>query len=437
MRSKTPLHLVACLVPFTALIALSACEGGGPVDVDGGGVGLPDAGGLSAHDGGQNGDPDAGTAGPTWHRDVLPVVQRTCLGCHLEGGVAPFPLETFAQAKAMHLGVADAVAQRRMPPWMPDPECRTYKHQRLLTQAEIDTFVAWSAAGAPEGDPADGPGEPPAPAALPWVSDTLDPGVDYTPSTASGPDDYHCFILDPQREQPADVIGFDIVPGVHRMVHHVLLYSAARTDAQAQDARHPGPGWKCFGGPGTANPQVVGGWVPGTPVTQYPEGTGIRVEPDAVLVMQVHYNTSTGGAEPDRTRVRLQYARQPVPKLAQILPQAHATFAIPPQSTNYEVTTTENTQHPGVTVWGVLPHMHQLGKRIRVEVAETGTCLVDIPRWDFHWQQFYMFEEPLQVAPDHGRTMTCAWDNPTSQWVRWGEGTGDEMCLNYVYVTVP
>ena len=440
LRDALTKPAAAALMTALTVLLLSGC--GGPAQTVPADAGTPPAispssdGGTSGGDGGTvNGDGGT-TAAPTWHRDVLPVVQRSCAGCHLEGGVAPFPLQTYAQAEPMHFAIADAVAQRRMPPWMADPSCRSYEHERLLTQGEIDTIVAWSAGGAPEGDPADAPAEPPPPLALPWVSDTLDPGFDYTPSTATGPDDYHCFILDPMRTQAADVIGFDIEPGVRRMVHHVLLYSAARTDAQTADAQHAGPGWKCFGGPGTSNPQVVGGWVPGTPVTQYPQGTGIRVPASAVLVMQIHYNTSTGPAVPDRTRVKLQYAQQPVAKVAQILPQAHATFAIPPQSTGYEVTTTESGPHPGVTVWGVLPHMHQLGTRLRVEIAQTGTCLVDIPKWNFHWQQFYMFKEPVQVAPSHGRKMTCGWDNPTSKTVTWGEGTGDEMCLNYVYLTL-
>ncbi len=406
--------------------ALLACGGSSPQtpSVD---AGLPPGGGGDA---GHHG------AAPTWHKDVLPIVQDSCLGCHAEGGIGPFALATYDQAKAMHLGMADAVVQKRMPPWMADPSCREYEHERRLTDAQIATITAWSEAGAPEGDPKDAPAEPPPPQALPWVSATLDPGVDYTPSTAAGTDDYHCFILDPALTQAAHVIGFDIVPGERKMVHHVLLYAVPRTAAQSKDAQTPDvPGWTCFGATGTGSDNVVGGWVPGTPVTRYPEGTGVRVAATDVLVMQIHYNT-LGGAVPDRTRVRLQYAQGAVQQ-ALILPQAHAAFAIPPQSEGYQVTTTDPGSRVAATVYGVLPHMHQLGRNIRVEVAQTGECLVDIPKWDFHWQQFYMLKEPVKVLPGQSRKMTCGWDNPTPQTVTWGEGTAEEMCLNYVYVTLP
>ena len=39
------------------------------------------------------------------------------------------------------------------------------------------------------------------------------------------------------------------------------------------------------------------GWVPGAPATPFPEGTGIRIEPGSMLVVQMHYNTRTAAAD--------------------------------------------------------------------------------------------------------------------------------------------
>lgn len=76
-----------------------------------------------------------------------------------------------------------------------------------------------------------------------------------------------------------------------------------------------------------------------------------------------------------------------------------------------------------------------LGRKIRVETTG-GQCLVEIPSWDFHWQQFYFFKTPISIPAGQARRMTCTWDNPTSRTVTWGEGTSDELCLNNVYVTL-
>ena len=63
-------------------------------------------------------------------------------------------------------------------------------------------------------------------------------------------------------------------------------------------------------------------------------------------------------------------------------------------------------------------------------------CLVDIPKWDFHWQSQYFRPQPFTVPANGSVTMTCTWDNPTSRMIRWGESTQDEMCFAYIYATL-
>jgi hypothetical protein len=62
---------------------------------------------------------------------------------------------------------------------------------------------------------------------------------------------------------------------------------------------------------------------------------------------------------------------------------------------------------------------------------------VDVPRWDFHWPQFCFFSSRVGLSTTAGQRLkvSCSWDNPTDREVRWGEGTSDEMCLAFVYVT--
>ncbi len=233
------------------------------------------------------------------------------------------------------------------------------------------------------------------------------------------------------------VIGYEVVPGAKQSVHHVLLYPADAALAQAADAKTPEVGWSCFGGPGIKTASTIGGWVPGSPPTKYPTNTGITLPAGQVLVMQVHYDNHHGGAwTPDRTSVKLQYSQTPVAKKAAILSVQNSTFLLPPGATNYSVV--GNLTAPGDGyVYGLLPHAHQLGKRLRVETADT--CMIDIPAWDFNWQQFYFYENNQGMFVKKGTQLklTCVYDNPTSTAVTWGESTTDEMCLNYFYTTGP
>jgi hypothetical protein len=92
-----------------------------------------------------------------------------------------------------------------------------------------------------------------------------------------------------------------------------------------------------------------------------------------------------------------------------------------------------------VTVFGVYPHMHTLGRTLRVTRTAAGAtqCLVDVPRWDFNWQQFYFYDEPIVLEPGDVLNITCGYDTRSrSDAVTWGEGTSDEMCLNFLYASL-
>jgi hypothetical protein len=93
--------------------------------------------------------------------------------------------------------------------------------------------------------------------------------------------------------------------------------------------------------------------------------------------------------------------------------------------------------------------MHLLGKSIRIVLnpgRPTRRVLLDIPRWDFHWQNAYLLERPIQAKPGDVIRVTCTYDParrkrgedgiPKSpRYVLWGEGTTDEMCLGLLQVT--
>ena len=378
----------------------------------------------------------------TWYRDVLPIVQDNCLGCHSPNGIGPFSMVTDPEDESSYELIreyADAISIEvqvgSMPPWKPSDDCQPYRDTRRLTDSEKATIRDWAERGAKRGDPADAPEALPRPG-LPWVSATVDPGFDYLPTTLYGDDDHHCFVLDPALDASEDLIGFQIVPGSSR-VHHVLLYRADRSVALGYDASDPGPGYSCFGGPGDSD-GVLGGWVPGMPPIEYPAGTGIRLTEDTVILMDVHYNFSPGPPVDDRTSVELMFSEAPVDKPAFFQTVRKGDFAIPPHTAGVRATGSVEAPADG-TIWGLAPHMHLLGTRATVTVESSlgSECLVDIPQWDFDWQQFYFFADPNGYPVKRGDRvdLTCEWDNPTHNTVRWGDGTGDEMCIAYMYVT--
>lgn len=378
-------------------------------------------------------------AGMTWYKDVLPIVQDHCQGCHTTGGIAPFPLLTYSDAQAKAPQMSAAVVSRYMPPWMPSDSCQSFASSRRLTEDQIDTIYSWVADSAPEGNPADAPPPGTPPATLPWVDKTLDGGSSYLPNGAVT-DDYHCFVLNPMLASDQTLIGYDFVPGVRSQVHHVLIYAGSLSEAQGKDSQTPEAGYTCYGGPDITDPQLVAAWVPGSSATEFPTNTGVPIKAGAGLVMQIHYNLQNGAPQADRSALKLQFAKTPVLRPALITPLAQQNFTIPPTSTGYSAKNSLTVPN-NITLWGLAPHMHTLGREARIEMVAPGasasTCLIDIPKWDFHWQQLYFYAgtSGIPVAANTKVTLTCTWDNPGSSPVSWGESTSDEMCINYFYVT--
>ncbi len=378
-----------------------------------------------------------GTPGPTFYKDVLPITQAQCVGCHQNGGIGPFALDTFEAAKPMAAAMAASVASKRMPPWLASADCGgPFVEPRVLTAEQISTIEAWAKAGAPAGNPSDAP-----PAAtqstgqqLSKVDASLKMPAPYTPS-ATLRDDYRCFIVDPNLQTGKTVTGYDIIPGNRRVVHHVILYAVKREDALKEDAKDATSGWECFGDARVDSVGALGAWAPGGSAVLFPRGTGIRLEAENVLAMQVHYNTDNA-READQTTVNLQYG-QGGETAAYLLPIAADGFKIPPASTGFTYSEKfTNTLGFPVNVWGLLPHMHTRGKTISMKAGSTADeCLVEIPRWDFQWQTQYFRTRPYVLENGKGVELKCSWDNPSSRTLTWGEGTSDEMCFAFIYAT--
>ena len=105
----------------------------------------------------------ANEAAVTYHKDVAPIMQENCQTCHrpsgfnLSGLVAPMSFMSYAETRPWARAIARKVESREMPPWFADEPKGVFENERGLTDAEIETILAWVEAGAPAGDRADAP----------------------------------------------------------------------------------------------------------------------------------------------------------------------------------------------------------------------------------------------------------------------------------------
>ena len=398
----------------------------------------------------------------TYWKDIKPIADQKCIGCHTENNIAPFTLESFSDFKSETDKVRVAVANHVMPPWPPGDGCSEYQDDRSLTDEQIATITGWIDQGAKEGNQSDYKATQLLSGGLTRVDQTLQLAQPYLPTLS--PDEYRCFVMDWPATTDKYITGFRANAGNAPIVHHVIAFLAAPADVAAYqqlDDADPAPGYVCFGGPGGPNGGAgahwLGAWAPGSLGSDFPAGTGLKVPAGSKVILQVHYNLTNNNHLPDQTSVDFKL-EDSVQKEALIQPWANPqwiqqkTMVIPAGAGDQMYSwTLDPSAYWGYITNNVLPsgapvtmytgslHMHTRGRRANLSIIHadgTKECMLDIPRWDFHWQGAYAFKQPKTFAPGDQLYLECHFDNSDSTMERnWGEGTDDEMCLGGFYVT--
>lgn len=408
----------------------------------------------------------------TYQNTVRAIFEQRCVSCHTQGGVAPFSMTYDAQEWSQSspwwaMASVNAVASGSMPPWMPSEQCRPLHGSRALPSQERELIAQWGKLGAPAGKPSDylpapQPLEPDPLAEVGEPSLSLSAPEPYMPS-ATRADDYRCFVLDASFDVETYVRGVHVREDKRAIVHHAIVYLIPPADVDEtlkRDNGEDGPGYTCYGGPGSSAARNIGGWVPGSQPSFLPEGLAHVVPAGSKLVLQMHYNTlnvpQDQRAPADQTEVdiwTLPAGQRPTQEV-RVVPLANLFIDIPAGdvSSSHE----RDYRVPSdVTLIGTTPHMHTLGASIGLDLineqTQEKTCLIDIPRWDFNWQQSYSFAQGHSLELKRGDVLRqrCTYDNsPENQQVIngqqrapkrvfWGDGTLDEMCLIYAIITRP
>ncbi len=378
------------------------------------------------------------------------IIQRKCADCHHEGGIGPFPLQRYDEVYAIRDFVAQAVASGEMPPWKADDACLEVKDSLAIHPHERQMLLDWLDAGAPEGEPE----RAPAPIEYPdsqWTMGEPDLALQYDESYVyePGPDVYRCFPMAVNNSDTLQLGAIEILPGNPEIVHHVLVFLDEGESAFQMDQQEDGPGYTCFGGPGTGSVRLIAGWAPGSAPQRFADDVAITLPPNATLVVQVHYHFSTVGG-PDQTRVGLSFTPEERDKELLLLPLVNSDFVIPAGAKGYQVSASVDIpSFISAELYAVFPHMHLLGQDISLQATfpdGSESCLVNIPKWDFDWQRFYEYPQPLHLPGGTRLRMECHYDNsrdnpynPNSPPapVGWGEATTDEMALMFLGVVLP
>lgn len=390
----------------------------------------------------------------TYSRDIAPLIQMRCQNCHRPDQVAPFSLTSYDEVFSHAEMIVEVTKRRIMPPWIPGPGAsHRFIGERRLADRELDLLQRWVELGCPKGDDAYLPvppqyaegwqlGKPDLLVKMPHAFDV----------PAEGPDLLQNFVIPIEIAEDKLVAAVEFHPGNKRVVHHAVLFLDDKGQAHKLDAATKEPGYPNFGGPGFLPSGALGGWSVGNTPRRLPNDMGRYLKKGSDLVVQIHYHP-TGKKELDQSEIGLYFVQKPIAeslkqsaKLVGSIWMANYEMDIPAGNGNYQ-RTTSYILPKDVQLVGIVPHMHLLGKSMRVTAKQPNQnveTLIDISDWNYNWQDEYYFEQPIRLSAGTKLIVDATFDNSSSnpsnpssppQRVTWGEETTDEMLFCFFLLT--
>jgi hypothetical protein len=338
-------------------------------------------------------------AGPTFAKDVAPVLYKNCVGCHRPGEMGPMSLVTYQDARPWARSIRDRVVARSMPPWFADPHYGTFSNDPTLTRFKDDMWVV---------------------------------AAEVRPEDRAHVHHAVVTVIDPGGNQPLGALEVTPLPQESQKDSHLTPEDVEKR-LKTERSRSASTEHRLAGYAVGEGPRLI------------PAGYAKRVAAGSTLSFSMHYTTN-GTAGKDRTKIGLVLAKQPPTAEMYMGLINNGLFEIPAGDPNTKVES-EGLLQQDIHVWAIHPHMHVRGKdMIYTAILPDGRkeILLSVPTYRFEWQLDYYLAEPKALPKGTRILVTAHYDNspankdnpdPTAT-VHYGDQTWDEMMAGYFTYTI-
>jgi hypothetical protein len=349
-----------------------------------------------------------------FNKEVIRILKRNCLSCHHAGGIAPWSLVTYAEARPWAKAIKEEMLEKRMPVWHVVRGYGEFRNAPELTQREIDLIVNWVEGGAPKGDDKDIPKEPLF--SNDWQLGQPDLILKPQEQTViSGTDETRSFVLPTGLKEDRWVTAIDLQPGNGSVVHCAVVY--AEKDSSSS---------------------VLGTWMPGQKTVALPEGTAQSLPAGSRAVVRIHYRGVDSEAK-DATSIGFYFAKAAPRKLAREIAITDTDAHIPAGAAAHQVKLSM-TMKGDVEAVAIRPRANPFMISFQATVFRpdgTQEILIWTRGYRFDWQQTYYFKRAVALPKGTRIEVTAYFDNsennrnnpndPPKQ-TRWSDISQEPLC---------
>ena len=368
----------------------------------------------------------------TYYKDIAPLVEAKCAGCHKPGDSGPFSLLTYEDVAKRASFIKEVVQNRYMPPWKADSHYVSFANERSLTTKEIETISKWVDDKMPRGKEIANKGvsrDKTPSTVYGRKPDLILKTADTFHITGDGLERYVVYKIPFELKDSANVEAVEFYSNNKKLIHHANYAVHAVPDENidlhktvsfinlSEDDRRKFDQYR----PYQKIMTYYGGWIPGASYESYPKEFGWVMPKRGVILLTVHYAPSATD-EASISGINLFFTKTPIARKVKVISFGSGGIGereIDPPfflKANEEKKFTLEVTNPNEdqSILYVWPHMHLLGKDFKAYITNVNgdtTRLVYIPRWDFRWQEIYRFRQLVKVTKGSVIHIECTYDN--------------------------
>ncbi|MFL6216503.1 MAG: c-type cytochrome [Blastocatellia bacterium] len=367
-----------------------------------------------------------------FNKEVIHILQRSCLGCHHPGGIA-MSLATYDEARPWAKAIKEEVLNKRMPPWHAVKGFGEFRNAPPLTQREIDLLVNWVEGGAPKGEDSDLP-------TAPLYSDDWrlgKPDLILKPQAAAAiatdADDTRTITLATNATEARWLAAIDLRPSDARVVHCAKFYlvggrgpgtgDRANTDStnninNSQSSITEAEGNSSLANTGPRPPApgpCLGTWMPGQKTVAWPEGTAQLLPAGVRIAVEIHY-CGTAEAARDESEVGLYFAKVAPRRQVQEIAVTDGDARIPAGAARHPINVSYTTQED-VEALALRPAVHPLITSLQVTAYRpdgSEEVLLWTRDYQFDWQPTYYLKRAAALPKGTRIDVIAYFDNSDS-----------------------